>query len=282
MSRDQKKGWLGKFLIHFLIIVIVVIVFIPCYWVLVISLQSAGTFIILEPELIPLHPTLKAFTDALFDSNFLLWMRNSLIVTIPTIILVIFLASPVAFIFSRHRFFGRKPMFLLYILPQVLPVLITLTPLFLIMKELRLLNHTGLIFLYTTVCLPFAIWNLKLYFDTIPKDLDESAYMDGASFLDVLFYIILPLAKPALVATAAISFIICWSEYTIASVFLWDPDQKTLAVSFGAASSTWLHLAIPWPQFAAMALMVTVPFVVFFIASQRYLRAGLVRGALKG
>lgn len=282
MRMSQLKARLMDLLIHLVAIGAVIWALLPVYWIAVTSVQSYGTYVTTKARFIPTNPTVQPYHAVIFTTDFPLWMRNSLLVTVPTIALTVALAAPAAYAFSRGRFYGRGLLLGLILVFQFLPVLTTLLPLFLLLRDLHLLNLAGLILLYTTISLPFSIWNLKLYFDTIPIDIEENAVIDGASPLVVLRHIVMPLAAPALVATCAFVFVVCWNEYMIASVVLLKANYYTMPVAFGSVSSQWLQLSIPWPQFAAMSVLTCIPFVLVFMVAQRYIQAGLMRGALRG
>lgn len=258
--------------------IIVVIVF-PIYWTFITSFKSphAGLFTT-EFHLLPTNLTLEAYQYAFQNSPLFLWLGNSLIVTIPTIILLIFLVTPIAYALSRYRFFGRKSIMTMFILVQLLPIMIAAWPLFFIMKEFHLLNLQGLILVYTAMLMPFHVINLKLFFDTIPIEMDESAFIDGASPLRILYRIILPLAKSGLGVVLILGFMGVWNEYLLARTLLLDSSQYTLSVAFGELGAYW---QTPWPVFAVYSIISSIPLIIVFIYAQKYLKRGLMRGALK-
>ncbi|MBC7264939.1 MAG: carbohydrate ABC transporter permease [Chloroflexi bacterium] len=276
--RDRLTG----VLVQLLATTVAIATLVPVYWIAATSIQPYGTFVTTKAQFVPLNPTFQPYREVIFATRFLLWMRNSFLVTFPAIILTVTLAAPAAYALSRGKFRGKEMLLGMILMIQFLPTLTTLMPLFLLFRELHLLNLGGLALLYIALSLPFSIWNLKLYFDTVPLEIEENACIDGASTLQILRHIVLPLAAPALFATCAFVFILCWSEYIVASIILLDSRYYTVAVAFGSVASIWLQLAIPWPQFAAMAVMTSIPFVIVFILGQRYIQAGLMRGALRG
>lgn len=270
---------LKAFTFQLIAILIVGVVGFPIYWALITSFRSphAGLFTT-EFHLIPINPTLDAYETA-FQSPLLLWLRNSMVVCIPTIILVVVLAAPIAYALSRHRFPGRRFLLIMLIVVQLLPIMIALMPLYLIMVTLNLLNLQGLILAYTANLLPFHIINLKLFFDTVPKEMDESAYLMGASTLQILYRIVLPLIKPGLAVSFVLAFMGAYGEYVLARTFLLDSSQYTFAVAFGEITMYW---QTPWPVFAVMSIVSSIPLLIVFVCTQRYLKEGLLRGGIRG
>ena len=257
--------------------IIVLIVF-PIYWTFITSFKSprAGLFTT-EFHLLPVNLTLEAYQYA-FQSPLFLWLGNSLIVAIPTLVLLVFIVTPIAYALSRYRFFGRKSIMIMFVLVQLLPIMMAVWPLFFLMKELNLLNLQGLILVYTAMLMPFHIINLKLFFDTIPIEMDESAFIDGASLPRILYRIILPLAKPGLGVVLVLGFMGVWNEYLLASTLILNSNQYTLSVAFGALGAYW---QTPWPVFAVYSVISSIPLLIVFIYAQKYLKKGLMRGALK-
>ena len=207
-----------------------------------------------------------------------LW--NSLVVSIATTIVGIFLACTAAYAFSRFDFTGRKTGLMGFLVSQMFPGVLTLAPLFVLLNEMGLINQlTGLILVYSTTAIPFCVWMLKGYFDTIPKDLEESALMDGASQFTIFWRIILPLSAPAVAVTALFSFMTAWNEFILASVFMSDAASYTLPVKINSYVN---NEDIKWGLFAASSIIVSLPVMGLFYALQKYLVGGLTAGAVKG
>ena len=148
-------------------------------------------------------------------------------------------------------------------------------PLFLILSKLKLLNLQGLILVNVASLLPFHIINLKLFFDTIPKEIEEAAYIEGAPTFKIIYIIILPLAKPGIIVSLVFAFMGVWNEYIVARTILFDSNLYTLPVALGEVSSYW---QTPWPVFAVYSIISSIPLFIIFISSQRYLKSGLLKG----
>ncbi len=212
----------------------------------------------------------------------LFWRQllNSVLIALITTILGVFLACTAAYAFSRFRFPGRSAGLMSFLVSQMFPGTLMMIPLYILMSRLGLLNSLlGLTLVYSTTSIPFCVWMLKGYFDTIPKEIEEAALMDGASRTVIFLRIILPLARPAIAVTALFSFMTAWNEFILAATFMNDEKQYTLPVmlqSFVGSYNT------EWGHFAAGAILVSVPIVLLFFALQKNLVGGLTAGSVKG
>ena len=207
-------------------------------------------------------------------------LLNSVVISIATTVLGIFLATTAAYAFSRFRFPGRKAGLMAFLVSQMFPGVLMMVPLYLILDALGLLNASlGLVVVYATIAIPFCVWMLKGYFDTIPKDLEESAIMDGAGQFTIFWRIILPLSMPAVAVTALFSFMTAWNEFVLAFTFMEEPTSFTLPVQvFGYVGEQ----SVEWGKFAAASIIVSVPVMALFFALQKNLVGGLTAGGVKG
>jgi arabinogalactan oligomer/maltooligosaccharide transport system permease protein len=207
-------------------------------------------------------------------------LLNSLIVALCTTLLGIFLATTAAYAFSRFRFPGRRAGLLSFLVIQMFPGTMMMIPLYILVSSLGLLDQLlGLILVYSTTAIPFCVWMLKGYFDTIPRELEESAIIDGAGRFRIFWSIILPLAKPAIAVTGLFSFMTAWNEFILAATFMNDETAHTLPVMLnGFVSAT----TVEWGHFAAGAIIVSIPVVALFFLLQRHLVSGLTAGGVKG
>jgi arabinogalactan oligomer / maltooligosaccharide transport system permease protein len=228
----------------------------------------------------PAHFSVKNFVDVMTEQPFGRWLLNSVMVSVMTTVLGVFLACTAAYAFSRFRFPGRDGGMLAFLVSQMFPGTLMLIPLFIIIVKWLGLGNTfwGLVIVYATTAIPFCVWMLKGYFDTIPIDIEESARIDGASPGTIFVRIILPLAKPAIAITALFSFMTAWNEFILASVFLEAESMYTAPVGLrffvGGFSSQWGF-------FAAGSVIVSLPVVILFLYLQKYLVSGLTAGSVK-
>jgi arabinogalactan oligomer/maltooligosaccharide transport system permease protein len=229
----------------------------------------------------PAQFSLKNFTDVLTEQPFLRWLLNSAIVAAATTVVGVFLACTAAYAFSRFRFPGRQAGMMSFLVSQMFPGTLLLVPLYIIIVSWLKLGNSflGLVLVYSVTAIPFCVWMLKGYFDTIPLEIEESAIMDGASRQTIFFKIILPLAKPAVAVTALFSFMTGWNEFILAATFLEEEAKYTAPVGLkffvGGFSSQWGY-------FAAGSIIVSLPVVVLFLYLQKYLVSGLTAGGVKG
>jgi arabinogalactan oligomer / maltooligosaccharide transport system permease protein len=207
-------------------------------------------------------------------------LLNSVVAALVTTLFGIFLACTAAYAFSRFRFPGRRAGLLSFLVIQMFPGTMMMIPLYILVDKLGLLDQLlGLVLVYSVSAIPFCVWTLKGFFDTIPKELEESALIDGASRIRIFWSIILPLARPAIAVTALFSFMAAWNEFILAATFMNDETAQTLPVMLnGYVSET----TVEWGHFAAGAILVSVPVVLLFFVLQKNLVGGLTAGGVKG
>jgi len=240
----------------------------------------------LSPSPIPREFTLSNFAELLGargSGGELLFARyalNSAIVAIVTTVVGVFLACTAAYALSRHRFKGRKASLGTFLVVQMFPSVLLMMPLYVLLDRLGLLNSLlGLVLVYATTAIPFCIWTLKGYFDTLPRELEEAARIDGASHWGVFFRIVLPLARPGIAVTALFSFMTAWNEFILASTFMTDEMSSTLPVLLKSYIGEY---SAHWGLFAAGAVLTSLPVMALFYFLQRYLVGGLTAGGVKG
>lgn len=209
------------------------------------------------------------------------WLVNSVIVSALTTVVGVFLACTAAYAFSRFSFPGRREGMLMFLVSQMYPATLMMIPLYIIVVEWLGLgnNYLGLVVVYSVTAIPFCVWMLKGYFDTIPYEIEESALMDGASRSRIFFFIVLPLARPAVVVTALFSFMTAWNEFILAAIFMENEVAYTAPVGLRFFVSDY---ASQWGYFAAGSLIVSLPVCALFFALQKYLVSGLTAGGVKG
>lgn len=224
--------------------------------------------------------SLKSYLILFNETDFLLWARNSLLISLLVTCTGVVLASIGGYALSRFKFKGREFGMTTLLTTQMFPATMLLLPFFILLSKLGLINsYIGLVVIYSSTALPFCIWQMKGYYDTIPPSLEESARLDGCTRFQAFYKVVLPLSAPALVITALFSFMASWSEYVVAAIILQDPELYTLPLglkSFQASLST------QWGLYAAGAVVVSIPVTILFISLSRYLVSGLTMGSVKG
>ncbi len=252
----------------------------PLYFVITASFRPGQSLYSTSLEFFPSHPSLENWTYMFTQTKLLQWMWNSLQVAGLTTIASVLLCTTAAYAFSRWRFPGRDTILTLMLAINAFPGVLALIGVFVIFKELHLLNSLlGLVFAYTAGQLIFSTWNLKGFFDTIPVDLEEAARVDGATPTQAFIRVMLPLARPALAVTALLGFMGGWGEFITAQTMLFDESKYTAMVGLIGLQDNYRQ---PWGWFAVGAICMSVPVTLLFLALQKQLQAGLTLGGVKG
>jgi arabinogalactan oligomer / maltooligosaccharide transport system permease protein len=252
----------------------------PVTQIITISLRPADQLLSTSLAFIPDGASLDNYRELVYETPFLTWLLNSFLVALVVTITGVALASTAGYALSRFRFMGRGALLSGLLVTQMFPATMLLLPLYVMLIQLKLLNSfIGIIIIYTATALPFCVWQMKGYYDTIPPALEEAARIDGCTPWQVFFHVVLPLAAPALVITALFSFMTAWNEYVVANVVLQDTDMFTLPLGLKLFQST---LTTKWGLYAAGSLLVSIPVVALFLFLSRYLISGLTLGAVKG
>jgi arabinogalactan oligomer/maltooligosaccharide transport system permease protein len=265
---------------YIILIIFTIFAVYPILMVVNISLRPGNALHTTSLEIVPNSASLDTYRELLFNKPFLKWMWNSTFVTFFVTIIGVGLASTAGYAFSRYKFIGKDFGMIALITTQMFPVTMLLLPLFIMLINLRLYDtFIGLIIAYSATVLPFCIWQMKGYYDTIPVSLEEAAKIDGCNQFQVFYKIILPLASPALVITALFSFMGAWSEYLVAAVILNNQDKYTLPIGLKQFQS---NFDTEWGLYAAGAIIVCIPVVALFLFLSRWLVSGLTLGSVKG
>jgi arabinogalactan oligomer / maltooligosaccharide transport system permease protein len=269
----------------------------PIVWIFSVSLSPLNLSKPLDLQIIPDGATFESYRQVLEKptSNNITFVEltiNSLMVAIGTSVISVLIGVFAAYAFSRLRFRGREPLMLVILGVLMLPAVATLAPLFVLLNSVNLdlpilgefnlrRSLIGLGLAVVSGLLPFAIWNLKGYLDTIPRDLEEAAAVDGASIHQTFLRVILPLSVPALAVTGFLGFIAGWTEFYFTSTFLsGDVENHTLALAL--YSMTGQFSQTPWAQFSAFAILFAIPPAIVYFFAQRWITSGLAIGAVKG
>lgn len=266
---------------RWLLLMTLLIIFVfPLYWMIVTSLQPVGGYAgDRTPHLIPKIITLESYRYIINNIDFTRQYLNSLIVSISTILIVAFLSVMAAYGFSRFTFIGKQKIISGMLIFQMFPKIILVIPFFIFMRFLGLVStNIGLIMSYTSFALPFTIWMLVGFFDAIPKSLDECAMIDGATYFQAFYKIVLPLAAPGVVATALFAFVLSWQEYLFALVLSVKPSSALLTQGLAGMIQEWITLYEPMMAGAVLAIF---PLIIIYFFLEKYLVSGLTAGAVK-
>jgi len=234
---------------------------------------------IAPPRLLPLRWHPRTFLDVVSDPGFQAWLGVSLAVAGASTLIVLLAATPAAYYTARHRFPGRSAFLVLVLVTQMFSPTALVVGLYRQFFELGLVNtRTALILANAAFNLAFAIWILRAFFASIPREIEEAAAVDGCGRLPTLFRVVLPLARPALATAAIFAFIAAWNEYIVALTLMTDPDLKPLTVGITSYVTAYVQ---HWNQLFAASLLAIIPVVVLFALIERHLVAGLTAGSVK-
>ncbi|MGI8484310.1 MAG: carbohydrate ABC transporter permease [Thermomicrobiales bacterium] len=277
LRKDQIAGYVFLFFL-------LAYALIPMLWMLSTSFKTQFSALRQPPRWIPANGNLDQYRLLLSPFNdvgrdFLRYMLNSLWVSTATTILGVAVAVPAAYAFSRFRFPGRNALFFTVLVRNMFPLVVFLIPLFILMKNLHLINtQWSLILTYLTFGLPLSIWLLKGFYDNIPPQLEQAARIDGATRFQAFWLIVMPLSSPGIIATAIYAFIQAWNEYVYALTFLNNDKLLTLPVGL---QRFFAEYSTNWPGLMAASFIMSVPVVVMFLMLQKYFVRALTEGAVK-
>jgi arabinogalactan oligomer/maltooligosaccharide transport system permease protein len=280
VSGNRRGFWTpGRVLVHAFLIVFTLATIYPILQIIAISLRPADRLFSTSLAIIPEGASLAAYKQVLFERNFLIWFRNSLLVSGSVTLLGVALASTAGYAFSRFRFPGWRLGLYSFLLTQMFPATILMLPLYVLMQKLHLLDtFVGLVVAYTATALPFTVWTMRGYYDTIPIELEQAALIDGCTPWSALLRVTLPLAAPALVITALFSFMTAWSEFIMARVIVNSLNNYTLPLGLESLAG---QFQTEWANYAAGSVLVSLPVMALFLLLNRFLVSGLTLGGVK-
>ena len=280
MLKEKKKTYFRIAATYAVLVLFCVIALYPVSQILTVSLRPADRLLLTSLEIIPKDATLRNYKALFTERPFGLWLMNSTLVAFVVTLTGVILASTAGYAFSRFKFIGKKIGLLSLLVTQMFPATMLLLPMYIMLVKLHLINsYLGIIIMYSATALPFCVWQMKGYYDTIPTSLEEAGRIDGCNQFQTFYQIILPLASPALVITALFSFMSAWTEYVVAAQILQDTQMWTLPLGLKSFES---NMGSEWGLYGAASLIVTIPVVVLFLSLSKWLVSGLTLGSVKG
>jgi arabinogalactan oligomer/maltooligosaccharide transport system permease protein len=271
--------------VHAALFVATVATLYPLLWVIKMALSPAQGFA-LSASPWPTTVSLQNFTDVITTHDhaghwlFGRQLLNSLVVAAAVTVVGVALACSAAYALSRFSFPGRQTSLRAFLISQMFPGVVTSIPLYVLLDHLQLLNRlAGLVLVYATTAIPFCVFMLKGYFDSLPRELEEAVLLDGGTRFDAFWRVALPLSRPALAVTALFCFLTAWNEFILAATFMNDPRSFTLPVALQRYVGDY---ATEWGHFAAGAILVSLPVMALFFALEKHLVGGLTQGGVKG
>lgn len=282
IGRGAARSRMARWLKYVLLALAVLTAVTPVYWMVTISLKSEVDQFAAPPRWFKFAPTLAHYYDAFYTRAFGQYLLTSVTVAILSTIFALTLGTLAAYGLSRFRLRAnldrRLSMWILS--TRMFPPIVTAVPLFLMMRDLRLLNTiSSLVIVYTALNLPFVVWMMRGFFRELPRELEEAAMVDGDSRLGALVRVVLPLVTPGLAATAVFCLIVSWNEFLLALVLTQTDASMTLPVGIAGRVTQY---EIKWGVMSAAGVVAMIPILVFAMAVQRYLVRGLSLGAVKG
>ena len=252
----------------------------PLFWMLATSLKPSVEIFATPPRLVPAHPTLENFARLFGETAFLTFFRNSAVVSLATVAVTLSVSALGAYGLTRFAFAGREKVAGLILTTYMFAPVMIIIPFYILVKQLGIVNtRLALVLSYTTFCLPFCLWLLRAFFESIPLELEEAAMMDGAGRARAVWHVVLPLALPGLIAAAIFTFILAYNDFLFALVLITSEELKTLPVGVNDLFNATI---VDWGMIMAAGVMITLPAVLFFAGVQRYLVQGWGAGGVKG
>jgi arabinogalactan oligomer/maltooligosaccharide transport system permease protein len=276
----RKDGPLKRLVIHAALALAALVAFLPIVRVFSVALRPGNQMLSTDMSPIPAGATLASFEQVLFHSDLPLWLWNSLIITIGTSILGVMIAATSAYAFSRYKFPGRGIGLTMLLATQLIPAAMLLVPLYILAVQFKLANsYVGMVIGLSVTAVPFSIWILKGYYDTVPIELEEAARIDGCSELAAFWRILLPLSTPALAVVFLFNFLTAWNDYFLARILISKEQLLTWPLGLQRFQA---QFQTQWNELAASSILIAVPAVLLFLYSSKWLVSGVTAGGVKG
>ena len=267
-------------IIHMILIFAALIAAFPIIRVLGVALRPGNRLLDSEFALIPEGATLESFQHVLFDTELPRWLFNSLVLVTGTAFIGLLIAATSAYAFSRFKFPGRSIGLTLLLSTQLIPAAMLLVPLYILAANLKLTNsYVGMVIGLSVTSVPFSIWILKGYYDTVPIELEEAARIDGCSQLEAFWRVLLPLSTPALAIVFLFNFLAAWNDYFLARIMLTKEDLLTWPLGLQRFQQ---QFQTQWNDLAASSILISLPVVLLFLYSSKWLVSGVTAGSVKG
>lgn len=272
--------WGKKIGFHTLLWSLIFVVLLPVFWMIIVSLnQTAFETFLTSPGEWLAGVSLDAYERVLYETDFPIWFKNSVIVTLASTALAIIVCTFGAYSIGRMKFRGRKSVATFLLITQMFPLILVAVPLFLIFRNIGLFNSLlGLTVAYVAFVLPFSIWMLRGFYENLPASLEEAAMIDGSTRVGAVIRVVIPLSTPAIATTAIFAWIFAWNEFVMALILINDSGKSTIPPGLGS----WVgQYTLQWDLMMAGALGATLPMFFILLFLQKYIINGLAEGAVK-
>ena len=276
----MRRTPLQTFTLYCTVILTCAVLIFPIYWMFITSVAPTSLLRAFPPTFVPTDPQWQTYIGILTDRPMLLWLSNSTIAALAAMVLSMSVSVLAAYSLSRYRVRGGEGLGLFILIAKMLPATLLVIPLFAIFRELRLIGSLwSIILAHSTLIVPFSTWMLKGYFDSIPRELEQAAMVDGCSPLGALFRVILPVAKPGLAATALYGIVLSWADFAFARTFL-TSAQTNWTANVGIATLKGEYIT-GWNEVMAASMLAALPIMVIYLILERFLVGGLTAGSEK-
>lgn len=282
MESEKRLGKRENIICCVLAVVLLIVLLFPLFWTFITSLKTEQEIFQIPPTWYPHVLNTKSYAAQIENGDFNMFVSffNSFVISMGAMIIAVILAVPASYSIARYKFKGRKFMLLFFLVSQMLPVSVLLTPMFIMFKGMQVYNTwLSAILADATIGIPFSVLILKNYFASIPAALEEAAYIDGCNRLSAFFRILVPVAKPGVIVCAVFSFLYAWGDLAYGMTFILD--QKKRPITAGIFNFMGQY-GTKWSYLTAFAIVAIIPVVLIFIFMQKYIISGMTNGAVKG
>jgi arabinogalactan oligomer/maltooligosaccharide transport system permease protein len=279
-SSGREDRPLKRLVIHLVLALAALIAFFPVLRVFSVAIRPGNKLLDPTFTLIPEGASLESFQHVLGDTDLPLWLFNSLVVTVGTATVGLIIAATSAYAFSRYKFPGRGLGLTTLLATQLIPAAMLLVPIYLLAVQLKLPNtYVGLLIALSVTSVPFSIWILKGYYDTVPIELEEAARIDGCSQLGAFYRVLLPLSTPALAIVFLFNFLAAWNDFFLARILISKEEMLTWPLGLQRFQQ---QFQTQWNDLAASSILISIPVVLLFLYSSKWLVSGVTAGGVKG
>ena len=282
MDEEKRLTRRKNILLSVVSVVILCILLFPLYWALITSLKTEQEIFQNPPTFYPHVLNSKSYAAQVETGDFNMFrsFANSFLISVWATVIAVLLAVPASYGIAKYHFKGRKIMLLSFLVTQMLPVSVLLTPMFIMFKNMHVYNTwVAAVLADATIGIPFSVLILKNYFSSIPKDLEEAAYLDGCNKFTAFIRILIPIAKPGVMVCAIFSFLYAWGDLAYGMTFIFDQEKRPITAGIfnfmGQYGTKWSYLT-------AFAVVTIIPVALIFIFMQKYIVSGMTSGAVKG
>lgn len=275
-----RRMQLGNIINYLVAVPLTTFIALPLLWMVISSLKPADELFSSPPEILPERFTTHWYEVVFTGTNAGTFFWNSFVVGATSTLVCLIIGTLAAYAITRFNFPGKSAFLLAALVTYMFPAIVLFVPIYLTLNMLGLIDTwIGLVICHTILTFPFAVWMLKSFFDTLPKEIDEAAWVDGSSYLSTFIKIVLPLSLPGIFSVGIFVFVLSWNEFLFASIIMSSADTKTIPVGISEFITSF---DVRWGEIMALGTLATLPVVIMFMFAQRFFLRGILSGAVKG